>query len=215
MSKKKEGLEALAVERLSEVQRYMGEEAIENYQTGLLTRRMLLRRLVLICGSGASAAALLAACGDPTATTAPLPTTVPPTLVPTTAAPTAIPPSATAAPTTALPTRAPTTVVPTTAAASGKSPLIVLADDPAIEASEITYQSDTPIFAYLARPKAAGTYPGIIVIHEGAGPDAHIKDVTRRLAKAGYIALMSDSGIAGRRNDQTKPRCYRQSFGRR
>lgn len=43
--------------------------------------------------------------------------------------------------------------------------------------------------AYVARPKANKKYPAIIVIHENRGLNAHIEDVTRRAAQAGYLAI--------------------------
>src|SRR5687768_1821641 len=43
--------------------------------------------------------------------------------------------------------------------------------------------------AYVARPKADGKYPTVIVIHENRGLNAHIEDVTRRAAAAGFLAI--------------------------
>ncbi|MES2774829.1 MAG: dienelactone hydrolase family protein [Bacteroidota bacterium] len=43
--------------------------------------------------------------------------------------------------------------------------------------------------AYVARPKEDKKYPAIIVIHENRGLNAHIEDVARRAAKAGYLAI--------------------------
>jgi len=43
--------------------------------------------------------------------------------------------------------------------------------------------------AYVARPREEKKYPAIIVIHENRGLNAHIEDVTRRAAKAGYLAI--------------------------
>ncbi|MCW3090334.1 MAG: Carboxymethylenebutenolidase [Ferruginibacter sp.] len=43
--------------------------------------------------------------------------------------------------------------------------------------------------AYVARPKAEAKYPAVIVIHENRGLNAHIEDVTRRAANAGYLAI--------------------------
>ncbi len=48
------------------------------------------------------------------------------------------------------------------------------------------------LVGYLARPKAAGKAPAIIVIHENRGLNAHIEDVTRRFAAAGFLALGVD-----------------------
>ena len=49
-----------------------------------------------------------------------------------------------------------------------------------------------PIFAYLVRPIKAGKYPAVIVVHENAGLNDHIRDVARRFAKEGYVALAPD-----------------------
>jgi carboxymethylenebutenolidase len=202
------------VDDLNQMQLYLGEETIEDYEDGLITRRAMLRRLIVICGGSAAAGALLAACGVP----APPPqaaSTVAPTMAPATEppaeatmAPTEAPAeAATEAPTvaaTSAATAAPTTAAP---AAAGTAVLSVAADDPAVQVSDVVYPSDTEIMAYLARPAAEGTYPGVIVIHENRGLTDHIKDVARRLAKAGYVALAPDlvsrmGGTASMQADQ-------------
>jgi len=43
--------------------------------------------------------------------------------------------------------------------------------------------------AYVARPKEDKKYAAVVVIHENRGLNAHIEDVTRRAAKAGYLAV--------------------------
>lgn len=43
--------------------------------------------------------------------------------------------------------------------------------------------------AYIARPKKEGKYPAVIVIHENRGLNAHIEDVARRAANAGYLVI--------------------------
>ncbi len=43
--------------------------------------------------------------------------------------------------------------------------------------------------AYAARPKEEKKYAAVVVIHENRGLNAHIEDVTRRAAKAGYLAI--------------------------
>jgi carboxymethylenebutenolidase len=43
--------------------------------------------------------------------------------------------------------------------------------------------------AYIARPKAEKKYATVIVIHENRGLNAHIEDVARRAATAGYLAI--------------------------
>jgi carboxymethylenebutenolidase len=51
------------------------------------------------------------------------------------------------------------------------------------------HNQDLAIDAYLARPTAPGSYPGIIVFQEIFGVNAHIRDVVDRLAREGYIAI--------------------------
>jgi carboxymethylenebutenolidase len=66
-------------------------------------------------------------------------------------------------------------------------------DDLIIE--DITYEGDgSTMKAYFAKPKAAaGKLGAVIIIHENRGLTPHIKDVTRRVAKAGYLALGVDA----------------------
>jgi carboxymethylenebutenolidase len=46
--------------------------------------------------------------------------------------------------------------------------------------------------ALLARPAADSRLPGVLVIQEAFGLNGHIKDVARRLAAEGYVALAPD-----------------------
>jgi len=48
---------------------------------------------------------------------------------------------------------------------------------------------DLAISAYLARPISDGSFPAIVVIQEIFGVNAHIRDVTERFARAGYVAI--------------------------
>ena len=48
---------------------------------------------------------------------------------------------------------------------------------------------DVQVDAYLAQPSTQGTYPGVIVIQEVFGVNDHVKEVTRRMAQEGYIAI--------------------------
>jgi len=69
----------------------------------------------------------------------------------------------------------------------------VAPNDPEILTHNVTYESKAGLVSgYLARPIKAGKYPAIIVIHENAGLTDHIRDVARRLAKQGYVALAPD-----------------------
>jgi carboxymethylenebutenolidase len=49
--------------------------------------------------------------------------------------------------------------------------------------------SDLEVDAYLAEPAAEGTYSAIIVVQEIFGVNAHIRDVTERLAQEGYVVI--------------------------
>lgn len=53
----------------------------------------------------------------------------------------------------------------------------------------VTYPGKTEMQAYVARPKQERKYSGVVVIHENRGLNAHIEDVTRRAANAGYLAI--------------------------
>jgi len=71
---------------------------------------------------------------------------------------------------------------------------IVASDDPRLHTEHITYPAETgDMRAYLARPKGEGKYPGVIVIHENKGLNAHIEDVTRRVALEGFLAVAPDA----------------------
>jgi carboxymethylenebutenolidase len=48
---------------------------------------------------------------------------------------------------------------------------------------------DLEIDAYLAMPAGEGEFPGVIVIQEIFGVNAHIREVTERIAKEGYVAI--------------------------
>jgi carboxymethylenebutenolidase len=46
---------------------------------------------------------------------------------------------------------------------------------------------------YLARPAKGKKFPAVIVIHENRGLVPHIQDVTRRMAREGFLALAPDA----------------------
>src|SRR6266849_4470148 len=50
---------------------------------------------------------------------------------------------------------------------------------------------------YLARPEGEGPFPGMVVIHEAYGLNENMKDIARRFAEQGYVALAVDL-FAGR-----------------
>lgn len=59
-----------------------------------------------------------------------------------------------------------------------------------IQTQTVQLQSgDQLVDAYVATPRAVGSYPGVIVIQEIFGVNVHIRDVTERFARAGYVAI--------------------------
>ena len=71
---------------------------------------------------------------------------------------------------------------------------VVAADDPRLKISEVAFPGPAgEVMGYLAMPTApAGKLPGVVVVHENRGLNPHIKDVTRRLALEGFVALGVD-----------------------
>ncbi len=66
-------------------------------------------------------------------------------------------------------------------------------NDPTIVAGAVTFESDgTTMQAYLARPAGDGVSAAVMVCHENRGTDEHYRDVTRRYAKEGYVAIHLD-----------------------
>jgi carboxymethylenebutenolidase len=65
----------------------------------------------------------------------------------------------------------------------------------------------TSMNAYVARPAEEGKFPGMIVFHEAFGVNAHIRDVTERVAREGYVAMAPElfhrtgPGFEGRYDD--------------
>ena len=65
---------------------------------------------------------------------------------------------------------------------------------PDIQSENVQYpsQDGTQINAYYSRPVASGSRGGVVVIMEAFGLNDHIKDVARRFAEAGYLAIAPD-----------------------
>ena len=67
---------------------------------------------------------------------------------------------------------------------------VIHTDTAGIEAGEAKVPvADGSLPAYWARPQGAGPFPTVLVIEEIFGVHEHIKDLCRRLAKAGYLAV--------------------------
>ena len=149
---------------------YLLSEFVEDYEQGLLTRRQALKLLAGVTGSLALANVLLAGCAPETPPASTMTFGVP--------SPTAL--------TSATPTASqPTDEAPPTASVAGTN------EPPAAEDIEFPGDGAT-LLGHLARPTGAERRPAVLVCHENRGLTEHIKDVTRRLAAAGYIGLAVD-----------------------
>ena len=62
--------------------------------------------------------------------------------------------------------------------------------------------------AYVVRPKGSGKLPAVVVIHENRGLTPHIRDIARRVALEGFLAVAPDliSPLGGTPKDQDKAR---------
>lgn len=158
-------------------QRYLADEFAEDYSEGRLSRRDALKLIASVTGSLIAANSILASCAPPPESTETAE-----------ASPTDSPtgePSASASPT----AEAAATEPASPPAAYGT----VMPDDPAVSASEVQIPAgDATLLGYLARPSSESVAPVILVCHENRGLTPHIQDVTRRVAKAGYVGLAMD-----------------------
>jgi carboxymethylenebutenolidase len=133
---------------VNELQRYLVEEAVEDYQEGRLSRREALRAIGGLTGA-ALAAQMLEGCAH----------------------------SRPAA----------------SAGRAGAAANSVAHDDPDVVAGVAEFPGvGARIAGYLARPTQPGRFPIVLVCHENRGLTRHIEDVTRRVAKAGYVGLAVD-----------------------
>jgi carboxymethylenebutenolidase len=124
---------------LNDMQLYLVDEFVEEYQEGQLSRREALRRIAAITGSLTLATSILAACG------------------------------------------------------AAEPAVSVPENDPAVEARMVEFPGqDATLMGYLAKPTGDGPFPVILVCHENRGLTEHIKDVTRRVAKVGYVGMAVD-----------------------
>jgi carboxymethylenebutenolidase len=71
---------------------------------------------------------------------------------------------------------------------------MVAPDDGRLKIEEITYPGGAgDVKGYLVMPaNAEGKLPAVVVVHENRGLTPHIKDVTRRMALEGFVALGVD-----------------------
>ncbi|MFZ0538201.1 MAG: dienelactone hydrolase family protein, partial [Candidatus Sulfotelmatobacter sp.] len=57
------------------------------------------------------------------------------------------------------------------------------------EKVELAVADGTRMAAYVARPKAGGAHPGLLVFQEAFGVNHHIRNVAERFAAEGYVAI--------------------------
>jgi carboxymethylenebutenolidase len=168
---------------MTDFERYVLTEHVEDFNDGVISRRELLRRVTLITGSLAATVAVLDAmgCGStPSGTPA-----APVSRASSTPQPYATPP--------ASPTTDGITVQP---------------EDPRIrvETLAVSGADGASLMSYAARPAKGTPAGGILVMHENRGLVTHIQDVVRRVATAGFtglsIDLLSRDGGAVKLSDQ-------------
>jgi carboxymethylenebutenolidase len=85
----------------------------------------------------------------------------------------------------------------------------VAEDDPRVKGEMVTFKAGAQdVSGYLVGPAAEGKYPAVVVVHENRGLNPHTKDVARRLAADGFLAMAVDflSPIGGTPADQDKAR---------
>lgn len=78
-----------------------------------------------------------------------------------------------------------------------------------IATQKVTLQvaDGTSMNAYVARPAEDGKFPGMLVCQEAFGVNTHIRDVTERIAREGYVAIAPElfhrtaPGFEGRYDD--------------
>jgi len=87
---------------------------------------------------------------------------------------------------------------------------IVAPDDARLTGTDITWPaSDGEMMGYLVHPaEQDGKLPAVIVIHENRGLNPHIRDVARRVALEGFVALAPDflSPLGGTPADEDRAR---------
>lgn len=95
-------------------------------------------------------------------------------------------------------------------AANSAQAAVIAEDDQRVAAEDIAYPgSSGEMKGYLAKPAgAAAKLPTVIVVHENRGLNPHMRDVARRLALEGFVALAPDflSPLGGTPSDEDKAR---------
>jgi carboxymethylenebutenolidase len=85
----------------------------------------------------------------------------------------------------------------------------ITTDTKGLEAGEVKMPvSDGEIPAYRAMPSTGGPFPVVLVVQEIFGVHEHIKDLCRRLAKAGYLAVAPE--MYARQGDVSKLKDFQE-----
>jgi carboxymethylenebutenolidase len=95
-------------------------------------------------------------------------------------------------------------------AANSAQAAVVADNDPRVKAEDITYPgSSGEMKGYLVKPTdQSGKLGAVIVVHENRGLNPHIRDIARRVALEGFVALAPDflSPLGGTPTDEDKAR---------
>ena len=88
---------------------------------------------------------------------------------------------------------------------------MITTDTEGLTAGEVRVPvADGEIPAYRAMPAKGSTFPVVLVVQEIFGVHEHIRDVCRRFAKAGYLAIAPE--LYARQGDVSKMTDYKQIF---
>jgi carboxymethylenebutenolidase len=168
---------------LGKFERYLVEEFYDDWREGEINRRTFIRKVAFVTGSMAATTAAMLALGcsndELPAKDEPMPKAATPAM-------TEVPKAAATASPTATPALVPV--------AGAKSKISVPDGDPAVVGSDVKFASGAAqAGGYLAKPaKATAGMKAVLVCHENRGLTVHIRDVARRFAKEGYVALAVD-----------------------
>jgi carboxymethylenebutenolidase len=99
--------------------------------------------------------------------------------------------------------------------ASAKAQGLTEDGDERLETADVTYPgAKGEMKGYLVTPREPGPFPAVIVVHENRGLNAHTRDVARRMALEGFVALAPDylSDLGGTPTDEEAARALFQQL---
>lgn len=99
--------------------------------------------------------------------------------------------------------------------ASAKAQGLTQDTDERLETADVIYPgAKGEMKGYLVTPREAGPFPAVIVVHENRGLNAHTRDVARRMALEGFVALAPDylSDLGGTPTDEEAARALFQQL---